>query len=308
MGFLDNLKQSNSPFKRGLKAISNKNFNLAFEIAADNYDVNNGEDSLKLSDELKKYDFPSQNLLFLEGFIYMHFNNHKKALDSFDEFLINDSYNLQVLYSKMEILFDLKDFKKAFKTGKFILDNFNNLKWDCEIAGYFKEANLSQKIIHSNTVFVVVHSLINLKEYETALEFLDELTDLNPDNPSLYNYKYSVFSELKDYESALFYINKAVYLDEDNNVYIFNKGNVLAKLNRHEEAVDAFNQALAKGTPETLILHFKGLSFMALKEYDKARNNFKRLADILNTSDIKSDEIKEIYEKSLEYLKILEEK
>lgn len=307
MGLFNSIKNQFSPLNKGLKAISVGDYDEAYKIAAKNYKKNDGEDSLKLVEELRKRDYSSRDLMFLEFMIPYVLGDKEDALKYCEEFLKFEPDNVFIMNCRVELLFYLNRHEDGKKYLDFILDNFENLKWDDSLLHHFGGLNISKEELY----FQILSTKITLLNYggkpKEALKLIDDLPNLEYGESAVYTLKSTSYYYMEDYDKALYYINKALEMEEDGAL-LCNKGDALAKLNRHKEALNYFNRALSYGDYLDNILHSKGFSLMALGEYKAAYKTFQNLTEFLDKQDYINEYGQERYDDALEQMAILEEK
>lgn len=88
--------------------------------------------------------------------------------------------------------------------------------------------------------------LIAMDRYKEALESVNKLLNLVPDNSTNHYVKGSILAsdEFKRYEEAIECYDKAIALKSDYVDAILEKGIVLSMLNRNEEAMQCYDEAI----------------------------------------------------------------
>ena len=80
-----------------------------------------------------------------------------------------------------------------------------------------------------------------LVEYEKALEFLDKLLMVNPDDPKLYYEKGFFFEIAQKYHEAIKSFDQAINLDKNYFEAWYRKGLALINLEKYHEAIKSLD-------------------------------------------------------------------
>lgn len=307
MGLFNSIKNYFSPLKKGLKAISEGDYDEAYKIAAKNYKKNDGEDSLKLVEELRKHGYSSRDLIFLEAMVYTLLDNMKMALEKFDKFLELEPDNVFSMANRMSLLSTLGHEKEAFEYLEYILDNFDDLVWNDSLLHHFGGLGIDKEWIYLGLIHSKISFLNQWGHCEEAMKIIDEFLELYPEDASFLNDKSAAYYFLGDYDKSLYYVDKALkqcYCGE----FLNNKADNLAELGRHEEAVKIYDEALVFCVGQERILHSQAFSLIALGEYKLAYKNFEMLVEGLERTGINNKHGQKMYDDALEQMAILEEK
>lgn len=82
-------------------------------------------------------------------------------------------------------------------------------------------------------------------DYIGALELIDQVIALTPDNGIAHSNRGNILKELHRFEEALASLEKAIALDSSYIEAYINKGNVLQDLHRYDEAIEWYDRAIA---------------------------------------------------------------
>ena len=82
-------------------------------------------------------------------------------------------------------------------------------------------------------------------DYIGALELIDQVIALTPDNGIAHSNRGNILKELKRFEEALESVDKCIKLDPSYVEAYINKGNVLQDLHRYDEALECYDRAIA---------------------------------------------------------------
>lgn len=89
------------------------------------------------------------------------------------------------------------------------------------------------------------YDLLNKKQYEQALIFVNAAIELRPDDSEYLNDKTDVLCRLKKYDEAIELYDMALKLKPDNSYFWNSKGLVLYDAGRYDEAISAFEKSLS---------------------------------------------------------------
>jgi tetratricopeptide (TPR) repeat protein len=127
------------------------------------------------------------------------------------------------------------------------------------------------KELYEDAVNMVRHG-----RFSNALELLDEVIRLNPDNSEAWNDKGILLDSLDKHSEALECFEKALELQPAYNDALLNKGIALSGLNKQAEALDIFNEVLRyDSTLEEAWLN-KGFANFSLRQFDQAVESLKK--------------------------------
>lgn len=119
--------------------------------------------------------------------------------------------------------------------------------------------------------------LVGENKNDQALEILEQLVKIDPDNPRYQNSYGDVLRKLERYEEALSAYRKSIELEPENDIYYLDLGFVLMLMGENEPAMAEFQKAI-EIAPEEEIYHFFAAVVLermdkkeeALSEYQKA--------------------------------------
>ena len=117
---------------------------------------------------------------------------------------------------------------------------------------------------------------IQTKEFDIAWALLQKALIRSPNNPEILRIL-SVVSALKfDFTSALELIDRVISLAPDNGVAHSNRGNILKELHRYEEALESFDNAIALLPNYAEAYSNKGNALQELQHYEEALHWYDR--------------------------------
>lgn len=136
---------------------------------------------------------------------------------------------------------------------------------------------LYDKIIKMNSTKAKIYwnkmaGHITLKEFDQALECIDSLIYLQPDNEEFYCEKASILSLInpKRFEEAIDYCNRAIEIESNCAEAYFRKGFALAGLHQYDEAENCYNKVIELSKENHRLYLNKAIVFLKKKMYQEA--------------------------------------
>jgi tetratricopeptide (TPR) repeat protein len=144
----------------------------------------------------------------------------------------NDGYQLKQLFY----------YKKYLKEYENAIELYNLQKFE-ESALTF--CNILKRGLKDENIYrLALSSLIQLKNYEKAIEIFNEFNLLGELNSEDYVNAGLAYSQINQHNKALEYYDKSLELDPKNIYSINNKGYTLSLLNKFDEAILLFDKAI----------------------------------------------------------------
>ena len=145
--------------------------------------------------------------------------------------------------------------------------------YDCALELIDKVIALTPEngIAHSNRGNI----LKELQRYEEALASFDKAITLLPHYAEAYSNKGNVLQELHQFHEALVWYDKAIELQPNYSEAYSNKGNALEWLQRHDEAMENFDRATAINPQYIDSYWHKALSQLASGNYNLGWQNYE---------------------------------
>lgn len=94
-------------------------------------------------------------------------------------------------------------------------------------------------------------TLLNLNQYESALNCFEQAIALHPNDPELMVFKGVAFIHLKRYEAALAALNQALQLSPQHAEALVFRGAALNYLGRYSECYESYQQAIESSRLKT---------------------------------------------------------
>jgi tetratricopeptide (TPR) repeat protein len=130
----------------------------------------------------------------------------------------------------------------------------------------------------------VVNTLIDLKDYDTALRYISDHAAANPNAINVQTLATSVHYRRGDYEAARASLAKALIKEKDNpDVHNF-EALLLEQSEDPEKALTAYGKAIALGTADPVYLLNRALLFNDLVRLEEAEADFKAALAIRRNS------------------------
>ncbi len=233
-----------------------------------------------------------KELFFDKGMIFFIQKKYEQAINSFNENLVDDTYDELSLLYKGICLYELDKDEEAIKCYDKILE--------------FKPDD-------NHVIFHKALSLLNLKDYKGALEYFSNILKKEPNNINALGCKGIALSELQRYEEAIEYFNRILEIEPNDKYTLSNKGETLSELQKYDEAIEYFNKILEIEPNDIRALGNKGIALSQLQRYEEAMEYFNKILEIdpndtsaLGNKGIALIELQR-YEEAMEYFnKILE--
>lgn len=147
--------------------------------------------------------------------------------------------------------------------------------------------------------------LLNQREYNRAVEAVNDCLKLDPSTAAAYNLLALVYLETKRYDKSEEAFRKALEIQAQYPEVFNNLGVLYNRQGRYQEAMDTFNKALADEnyvTPENAYTNL-GYSLYRLGKYREAIENHQKALDIAPLFCLASKNMADAYAKLKAYTK-----
>jgi tetratricopeptide (TPR) repeat protein len=138
---------------------------------------------------------------------------------------------------------------------------------------------LFQKEEKKADLYEKVYAKYDQKDYNGAIENLDALIQIAPNDPDIYNLKGICKSELGKYESAIEDYNKVIELLPDSNLGYYNRALSLIFLDRFEDARKDYETAKKLKLDDFAVNNLPIMGLILEQKYDEAKAKVKELRD-----------------------------
>lgn len=236
--------------------------------------------------------------LYNLGRVYMQRGNRVLAIKNFDKALKVDSSDANAWFSLGYSLYELGQYKKAYEA----YDRATELEKDNELTWYNKALCLERlgrneeaarcyrrsiklKPEDSKALRSLARLLERLERYEEATECLDSLTEREPKNADLWNWKGNIYHNyLKQYQIAVECYEKALQSDPQFKYAWYNMGNSYSKLEENDKAIQAYKKAIGTDPDYRDAWYWKARLEEKLKRFDEALESYRECVK-LNPKD-----------------------
>lgn len=230
--------------------------------------------------EANKKIFENNALFWLsKGNAHRELKENDKAMECFNISLsMEPTFATKVLCEKSELLTDLGKYDKAADCLEKALSNKINTprvalsicmvlrktgKLDDSLEGYdtLLGGELNQKE-RKNALHGKGMVLLELGQYQAALDCFNECLKLDPKCVSLLSNKGFALSRLGKTDDALKCFDLAIHLDPEDELVWVNKGDTLRRIGQFEEAIQCFDKALDLSPNFGQALYCKGTALI----------------------------------------------
>jgi tetratricopeptide (TPR) repeat protein len=201
---------------------------------------------------------------FLDIALEEYPKNHLICLDDAElEYQFGSKEDAEVSYKKLLKLVDEKllKFRKSFITRNRLPEKI----WSAEL---------------NSILFEKAHILIRLFEYEKALECVNEIIEINPQQILVWNLKACLLGQLGYYEKALKCVDKS--LDFNSKFYqaLDTKGYILLKSGKPKDALKFYQQAVQINPEFIYAYYYKGQVHECLEQYSEALKCYDKVLEL----------------------------
>ncbi|GGK24763.1 TPR repeat-containing protein YpiA [Caldalkalibacillus thermarum] len=149
----------------------------------------------------------------------------------------------EIYYDQKEYALALLNFKKGTHTPLAKLaDCYAHIGQLEEALTHYEQALKQQKT--PDVLFGAGFVALRLEEWERAVQYLQDLLDMDPYYASAYIYLAQAYLKLNNLDQALATVEKGVRYDETNPQLFYLHGEILFKLKEYEEAEQALRHVL----------------------------------------------------------------
>ncbi|WP_050615421.1 tetratricopeptide repeat protein [Bacillus testis] len=255
MGFLEQAYQ----LYEQLLAVHPDEGELLLSLAEILIELDREDEALDLVKKVKKDDPVYPSALLLEADLYaltgmeeVAYNKLKEAKKIMpDEPLVDFALGEQC-YMQGSFLEAIECFESVLKTedevagisiNQRIAESYSNMGKFEEALPYYDKSLKQKTELH--TLFQYGLTAFQAGQYQTAVDKLTELKQLDHEYHSLYLYLASAYEQLNDYKNAYEVVKEGIKQDEFNKELYFKAGKMSMKLQKEEQAISYFRQAIA---------------------------------------------------------------
>lgn len=203
-------------------------------------------------------------MMLEEAIRYQKNKEFEKAKIIFDQILIHNSNNPQLLSQYSILLFEMglldkaiENITKALSFDASELNFLNNRAYY-----YFIKRDFDKSLI----------------DYESILK-------LNPLHDDTFNNIGRVFNKKQKFEEAINQFNQAIKINPNKYHYYYNRGNSYLRINKNDEAIEDFTYAIKLNKSHYKSYHNRALAFENLLKFDKAIDDYCHSIQISNYNE-----------------------
>lgn len=207
------------------------------------------------------------------------------ALRKFKEALVflEGEEKINVLFSIADLYSEVEEYENAYKVYNEILalEETNSGAWygvaysnelrggdiNKSLAAY--EKAIEHDISYKEAYYYASIIYGDQGNYEKAVEYLDKVISLNPEDFVAYNDLGSIYESLGAYEKAIEELKKSIEINDNYHLSHFNLGVVYKALGRYEEAIEEYKKAAELSCERNPYLNMSAL-YIENNELDKA--------------------------------------
>lgn len=143
---------------------------------------------------------------------------------------------------------------------------------------YLKQANETNPE-NLSVLYDLAYCYEKLEEDDKCIEYYEKYLDIEPFSENVWYNVGTVYQRKENYEKAIEAYDFALAINEKYSSAYFNKANALASSGAYAKAIAVFNEFLYH-EPENLdALYYIGESFERLHQYDHAMNYYQKVLD-----------------------------
>ena len=241
------------------------------EIVHSNFQL--GEKYLDLATQI---DETNQNLIYLQTFLNIKQRDYLTAIKYLDN-LVSEKFDLiKTLQLRAFCYFYISDLESCYADLDKVVELFRELIINNQFNDVIRETTLYLKSIPNDPDVLELRSYAHysLGEYQKALDDLDRIVQLAPENLTVRSQRAFIFYELRDFKTAIIEAKKLLN-NELSHRYHFLLGLSYLQLDASNEAINAFTNALALKPDFDFALAERGRCFYNLGEKEKGQKDLE---------------------------------
>ena len=257
----------------------------------------------------------------IRGVARQNMGKHKEAIADYDKALESLPENKQILFNKALAYEAIKDYDASDETFRLLLSIHPNYD-----RGYRGRAKL--RLSQGDTVAAIanldsalkinknIHEAYAMraglvadfqKDYERALNDMNEALTLQPSEAEYYVIRAQVRYNLDDYNGALDDYSYAIELTPDNYIAYYNRGILRAEIKDINRAIDDFTAVLKMNPDDYRTLYNRAILYRDIQDYENALDDVSKVIEVLPEFAVAHFLRYEIYQKMGEEKKALQE-
>lgn len=158
-----------------------------------------------------------------------------------------------------------------------ILKKYPDLKRN---ADFLYDAAVKGDITDEDTLYSIFSSLYFGDEKSKALDIIDILVRIKPNNALYFSDKGAVLADFRRFDEAIKNYDRALELEPDDGTTYANKSVALASLGRYKEAVDACDEAIRLNPDDGLAYFDRACAYALLGKKDEMLADLGKAIDL----------------------------
>lgn len=223
----------------------------------------------------------------LRGFARQYMGKHKEALDDYEIGLAYNPKDRFFLYYKAVAQTELKRYEAADTTFSHLVRMYPRFEdaYTARARSYLMRGDTVSALEDLGTTLSIQRNQLNAwlmladiraqkKEWEEALEALDEVVKLDPQLPDLYLNRAYIRYNADDYFGAMSDYNYVVELEPENTAAIFNRALLRYEVRDLNRATKDFSRVLELDPENFHARYNRALIYLESGKYRPALNDF----------------------------------
>lgn len=237
--------------------------------------------------EIKKFYTEAYKL---RGFTRLQLGKDSLALEDFDAGLLYNPVDRDFLYYKAVAQGGLKRYADADSTLTYLIST-NPSFYEAvtsraglrlergDTVGCLEDIEKTLKLQKAqlNPYAMKVEIMQNRCRWPEAIEAINEIVRLHPENPSLYINRAYLKYRNDDYYGAMTDYNEAIHVDPFNSVALFNRGLLHYEVMELDRATEDFSRVLDLDASNFHARYNRALIYMKQGKYAKAENDVRAI-------------------------------
>lgn len=218
---------------------------------------------------------------------------YQESLVFFDQSIDSEPFNVLVWEKKAIALQRLGRIEEAIEANNVAVQFYASTleeylkKKENQLSSHSDHSNSSSEQTNYNVDEEEINRLFKegiefyqLGQFSLALEYFDEILEVNPENFNSWNTKGSIFRQMGNLEDALFCFDKALEFNPEFNLAWNNKGDYYYQIGNFKEALICFNKVIEISPDFYLTWYKKGRIHLENQEWNEALNCFNKSLEL----------------------------
>ena len=167
----------------------------------------------------------------------------------------------------------------------YVVARVANIGGDTEEAARLMETAIASENLGDRNGLSAAYSTLGyyrliLEEYESAIDALDRVIEIDPNNAFAFNNRGHAYAELEEFDKAIEDYDRAIELDPNNAGLFYDRGWIYAKLEEFDKAIEDYDRAIELDSKYALAFNNRGVAYAELEEFDKAIEDYDRAVEL----------------------------